>query len=69
MKTMDRCPFVGCACTGGYRTKNAAGCGYKKTPDSECEQLRDLPDRISPRDWYNKMVMQVFMRQKEGDAA
>lgn len=68
MKTMDRCPFVGCVCTGGYKTENAAGCGYKKTPDSECEQLRDLPDGISPRDWYNEMIVLVAKRQKVGAA-
>lgn len=54
----DVCPFTLGACDGGeVHAGGVAGCGYKASPDAECEWTAELPPGVSPRDFYNAAVL------------
>ena len=55
------CPFTRSECDGGTVYEDGTiGCGFRETPDSECEWMTDLSDGQSPRDYYNELLMEAM---------
>jgi len=57
-----RCPFTEGPCDGGtVHADGRVGCGFKESPDAECEWLADVPDWEHPRDFRNRMLIDAAM--------
>lgn len=55
----DRCPFTGSTCDGGaIYGDGSIGCVFGTSPE-RCSLLADVPDNETPRDFYNRMLMEV----------
>ena len=57
----EQCPFTGGECDGGIvYPDGTVGCGFKPSADDECVWFTDVPDGMSPRDFYNDAVISVL---------
>lgn len=61
MEENKRCPFTGGACDGGtIHADGTVGCGFRESPDTTCKWTAELPDGMSPRDFYNAALMEAL---------
>jgi len=57
-RSNDTCPFTSLECDGGEMyADGTVGCWAKESPDAACSALADVPDGMTPRDYYNETLM------------
>ena len=61
-RARDRnCPFTRGECDGGIVHEDGnVGCAFKEAPDAECAWMAELPEGMSPRDFYNEKVLEAI---------
>lgn len=58
----QRCPFTEGECDGGVAySATSLGCGFKESPGEECDWIAELPETVSPRDFYNAAMMEAML--------